>query len=382
MHGSFWPTERQEALLRVTVGWRDQAVARWHALQPIDVRAIESGSFCLLPLLYERLSEAGEQDPQSLLLLGTYRSTWYRNQLVLDRASELISELGQRGVEPVVVGGAALVSRWYPRLGSRPIAQLEIVVDPAAAVPAREAAIAARWRPAGRSRTFGRFVDAGGRTLVVHEGAPQLLTGPLGGTLGYAVLRQAATPRDVGDVRVLAFQPADELLLCAALGARTTTPPTIQWLVDIVQVMTSPERPDPALVVSRARAFHVVEPLRETIAYLSGTLDVQGLDEYAHALAPVHVPARDRIAYRLGGARIGLAGGLPLTLSAHLRATADDPPWHVAVTLPRHLQQVWGVPTLRELPNAAWGRIRRSVADRRTQPAEKIDSERNRSVSS
>jgi Uncharacterised nucleotidyltransferase len=359
LHGSFWPQERHQALLRVTVGARQQAVSRWHALQPIDVRALESGCFCLLPLLHERLSEVGAQDPQASLLLGTYRSTWYRNQLVLDRASALASQLRGHGVEPFVVGGAAMALRWYPRLGGRPIAQLEVVVDPVAAEPARQAAIAAQWLPAGRSRTFSRFVDEGARTLIVHEGAPPLLAGPLGCTRGYAVLRDAATPFDVGNETVLAFQPADELLLCAAHGARTATPPTIQWLVDIVQILTSPERPDPALVASRARIFRVAEPLREAIAYLIGTLEVPGLDEYAHVLAAEHVSGRDRMAYRLGGARIGLVGGLSLTLSAHLRATAEDPPWRVAVTLPRHLQQTWETRTLYELPAAAWRRFRR-----------------------
>src|SRR5205823_8944901 len=51
--GSFWPTPTQRALMEVSIGPAEEAPARWQALQPLEVTTLETGSFGLLPLLYE-----------------------------------------------------------------------------------------------------------------------------------------------------------------------------------------------------------------------------------------------------------------------------------------------------------------------------------------
>ena len=127
---SFWPSATQQGLLEVVLGPVEQAAERWQALQPLDVEALESGSFALLPVLYERLREVAPDDPQLPRLLGTYRNIWYRNQLLLDRLAVLMPLLRRRAhVEPLLVSGLSAALRWYPRLGLRPVAQLELIVD-------------------------------------------------------------------------------------------------------------------------------------------------------------------------------------------------------------------------------------------------------------
>src|SRR4029077_17880911 len=61
--GAFWPSATQRALMEVGLGRQERASECWRALQPLDVTALETGSFGLLPALYERLREDGPDGP-------------------------------------------------------------------------------------------------------------------------------------------------------------------------------------------------------------------------------------------------------------------------------------------------------------------------------
>ena len=147
--GSFWPTATQCALMEVALGPAEEASARWQALQPLDVTTLETGSFGLLPLLYERLGDVAPDDPQLPRLFGTYRSVWYRNQLLLDRLAVLLPLLRKRAhVEALLVGGMSALVRWYPRLGLRPVPQVDLIVEPEKAADAVKVSTYSGWRAA------------------------------------------------------------------------------------------------------------------------------------------------------------------------------------------------------------------------------------------
>src|SRR4051794_4479362 len=166
--------------MEVSLGPEERAAARWQALQPLDVATLETGSFGLLPPLYERLREVVPDDPQLPRLFGTYRSVWYRNQLLLDRLAVLLPLLLQRAhVRPVLVGGMSALLRWYPRLGLRPVPQVDLIVEPEAAAAAVKVAGYAGWQPARQGHTLTRLRDESGRLLLIHHGLPPSVAGPL-----------------------------------------------------------------------------------------------------------------------------------------------------------------------------------------------------------
>src|SRR6185437_12368722 len=140
-----------------------------------------TGSFGLLPPLYERLREVVPDDPQLPRLFGTYRSVWYRNQLLLDRLAVLLPLLRDRArVEPLLVGGMSALVRWYPRLGLRPVPQLDLIVEPAKAGEVVKVSTYAGWRVAAETRSSTILRDESQRVLVLHAGAPPEVAGPLG----------------------------------------------------------------------------------------------------------------------------------------------------------------------------------------------------------
>ena len=334
--------------MEVVLGPAEEAATRWQALQPLDVTALDTGSFGLLPLLYERLQDAAPDDPGLPRLFGTYRSIWYRNQLLLDRAAVLLPLLRQRAhVEPLLVGGTSALLRWYPRLGLRPVPQLELVVEPEAAAAAVKVAGYAGWRPVQQGHTFTRLRDESGRILLIHHGVPLSVAGPLRED-GLRLFRERALALSEVEGMPLVLDPADELLFVCASGARTTAVPTCQWLIDADHLLRSGQLPAAVEVVDRACRFHLVVSLRATLAYLA-ELDGSPSGELLGRLIDQQTSRRDRAAFRLAG--VGGRRSVPVAqaLAIHLQATAEDPLYRVVTRLPRTLQESWGARNLLEV---------------------------------
>lgn len=342
--GSFWPSPTQRALLEVVLGPVDRARERWEALQPFDVTAVEMGSFGLLPMLYERLNEIEPDEPQLPRLFGTYRSVWYRNQLFLDRLAVLLPLLRQRAhVQPLLVGGMSALLRWYPRLGLRPMPLVELVVGREAAARVVEVAGYAGWRPAQQTPLLTRLRDEGGRLLVIHHGLPWSVAGPLRKD-GLRLFRERALELTEVEAAPVVPHADDDLLFTCAVGARTVALPSCQWLTDVHQVLASGQLPPAEDVVDRASRFHLVAPLRATVAYLAEFCDPDLTGDLLDTLNAQSMTRRDRLAFRLAGERRTV---LPAQLlGLHLQATADGPVRRVVTQLPRTLQEFWGVGNL------------------------------------
>jgi hypothetical protein len=326
-------------MLQVALGASDESAARWAALQPLDIDRHPTGSFAVLPPLYERLAVVAPDDPQLPLLHGTYRSTWYRSQLLLERLAQLLPQLSAREVDALVVGGAAAVRRWYPSLGSRPFTALELIVSPDAIAVVRAACVASGWRPAGSYPWHARFVGDGAVALVVYAGAPAALAGPLGPQRGYEVLRERARVLSGVDGEPLVLDVTDELLRLAATGARTVLPPSCQWLIDVHRLLSSDEAPTVEAVIAHARQFRVLEPLRATLLYLAETLGTPEAEGYLLALADDRGSGRERVAFRLAGTPAGRLTAVAQLVAEHLHASADGPLTAAVTRFPHHLQE-------------------------------------------
>ena len=365
--------------MEVALGPVEKASTRWQALQPLDVATLETGSFGLLPLLYERLHDVMPDEPQLPRLFGTYRSVWYRNQLLLDRLAVLLPLLRQRArVEPLLVGGMSALLRWYPRLGLRPVPQLDLIVERETAAETVKVSTYAGWRSAGQTRSSTVLRDETGRVLVIRHGAPPEVAGPLGERASSA-LREHALELDVTEAAPLVLDAADELLFACAMGARTLPIQTCQWLVDVYSALHSPEAPTPDALLERARTIRLVAHVHATLRYLADITDDEVLRRLCHRVRrrTDRTAGSDCVRTEPEWAGAGL-GGTAQVLALYLQATADDPPLRAAAGLPRHLQERWEVASLAGVPLVALQKTLGlgSAQTRRSEP------DRNRSASS
>jgi Uncharacterised nucleotidyltransferase len=372
--GSFWPSPTQRALLEVVLGSVEQAQPRWQALQPLDVTALEPGSFGLLPLLYERLTQIQPDEPQLPRLFGTYRSVWYRNQLFVDRLAVLLPLLRQRAqVDPFLVGGMSALLRWYPRLGLRPVPQVELMVDQEAAVDVVKVAGYAGWRPTQQTPMLTRLRDESGRLLVIHHGLPPSVAGPRRND-GLSLFSGRALELSEVEGSPVVLDAGDELLFTCALGARTIAVPSCQWLIDVHHLLRSGELPTAEEVLDRSTRLHLVAPLGATIAYLAEFCDPELTGKLLGRLDAQPTTRRDRLAFRLVGAEGRRAGPAQL-LAVHLQATADEPFRRVVTRLPRTLQESWGARNLWQVSALSLKKVMRLVRPTsRASPAMRSDS--------
>lgn len=376
--GSFWPTATQRALMEVALGPAEEAAARWRALQPLEITALETGSFGLLPLLYERLNEVAPDDPQLPRLFGTYRSVWYRNQLLVDRLAVLLPLLRDRArVEPLLVGGMSALLHWYPRIGLRPVPQLEVIVGPGRTAEAVKVSTYAGWRAAAETRSATILRDESRRVLVIHRGVPPQVAGPLG-EAALGVLREHALELADTEGAPLVLDAADEVLFACGMGARTLPVQTCQWLVDVHRILHSPEAPPPEVLLERARRSRLVAQVRASVQYLAEVADDEVLQEYTAAFGGERIGQRERIAFALAGVGKSRVAGTAQVLGLYLHTTADDPPLRAVARLPRHLQERWEVKSLAGVPFVAVQKSLRALSAQ----ARPSSPDRNRSASS
>jgi hypothetical protein len=325
LQGSFWPSEEQDLLLRVALAPTEAALAAWEKLRSFDFQDVEVGTFPVLPLVAVRLEQEGVPAPDRARLQGTYRNTWYRNQMHVRRLAGLV----RSAARPILLGGLAAAAEYYPSLGLRPVQRTDVL------------AIGGTLDP----DTGASFVLRPTLPVWLYRGADH-------------EVRVRSRGRTISGVSVGALDATDELILAIAQGARTKDPPSIQWLVDAHQIASS-GRVDWNELAKRVAASQLVRQVVDTFGYLA-TVTGRAPDDAVAELATLETSGRERLAARLTGAGAGPAGMLPRHLGDFLRSTADQPLFRAARALPEHLRDAWGLERRSDLPAAAL----RKAADR------------------
>jgi hypothetical protein len=327
--GAFWPTDRQKLLLRAALLEGKSGAAAWRELRPgFRLDDLDTPSTALLPLLRRQLEHRGIDDPLLPRLRGVYRRTWYVNQLRLDRARGALGALHEAGVEPLLVGGWELPTRYYGDLGLRPAAELHALVRPEDAGRAEEAVAD---EGVVETRLFHDFQG---------EEAEDLW--------------QASVEMELGGVATRTLGPTDEFLDVCLRGARTIAPPSILWIADAVTVLAAaPAALDWKRLVRQARRIRATLRLRDALVFLRDELEAAIPAGVVAALEATPTTRRERIAHRVAGAARGRLGGPPELLPRFLRVTADRPVARALAGAPRFLRDEWGLERGTQVPLTA-----------------------------
>jgi hypothetical protein len=331
-----WPTPTQEAMLRLVFGSEEDVATRWQSVQPLELNDLDPGTFCLLPMVHTRLAAAGVDDPLAARIRGTYRSIWYRNQIAIRRLGELLQMLAAEAIEPVVVGGAAVATRFYPEIGHRPLPQFDLVLPPESVAPARRVVESyVEWSLRLDRPAFTRFEDAGRFVVVLHSGLPASAAGGLRGAAALRALlpRTSLIPLNATSMRVLA--PADELVVACGMGARATLPASIQWFFDAAFIGLSEELV-PNAVAQPARELALVAAMKDVMRRLRDLTGAAKFDAISAVLAPLPAGRREILAHTFGTRSDSLSQGL----SMYLRGTTGRSFGRVLRDLPQDARQV------------------------------------------
>jgi Uncharacterised nucleotidyltransferase len=381
LSGSFWPSDRQKLLLRAALWEGDRSAKSRLRLRPsFDLDTLEPSSYVLLPLIYQQLERLGSEDQLLPKLRGIYRRTWYLNQLRLDRLKPALEAVHETDVDPLVVSSWEFPICYYRDLGLRAVPELSLLVRPACVGHASRALSEAGWTgPMEPSESFlrsthcARFEGASGAACLVYWRLFHEFVDPA----------RAREPEDLweqsidfslGGVAARALCPTDELLNVCVSGARTTTWPTITWIVDAMAVLrASGSAIDWARFVLQARRLRATLRVLDAASFLRHELDAQVPSHVLEELGETPARRRDLLAHRTAATRWPLLGVPPEILTRFLRLTADEGVARTLARLPTFLRDEWGLDRRSQIPvSAAQKGMARIAARRAARRAETV----------
>ncbi len=354
-----WPTREETLLLQAALLQGRRAIEAWNEWKAdVDIDRLDHGSYRLLPQVYRNLHSQNLHDPWMERLKGVYRKTWYQNRLLFEGIGSVLRLLESRGVETLILRGAALLLHYSRDCGLRPMNDVDILVQretsqkaialvtnlgskprfrlPETTLPAPEASSCA-------------FEGGGGLRFNLHWRL-QLGCEPPRADSDFW---RDARPVDIQGVSTSALSPTDQLLCVCVQGARWNPVPPFRWAADAVMILRNAAwEMDWERFVVQARARRVVLPVRHTLRLLRDALDAPVPEYVFRRLLRLRVTRVESIEYAIrthppegvGAAKAllskyyssGLAGeaGLPAEL----------------LGLARFLQSHWGVKRLWQVP--------------------------------
>ena len=271
--GHCWPTTEQHLLLQAVLLGGAEAIDAWHRWKAaVDLDCLDPGSSRLLPQLYRNLERWGMLDSSVSKLKGLYLHTWYGNQLRLRGAAVVIRELRRRGVDAMLLKGAALTLLHYRDPGVRPMDDVDILVRTSQWRQAVDVFAELGWRP--RAPVTPRHVEASHAMDFANTEAQRI-------DLHWHLLLDSCWPRaDDGfwehalpttlhGVPVSVLDPTDQLFHTCAHGVKWEYVPSIRWIVDAAMILKEPAAEiDWNRLVRLTERQRLVLPLRDALTYL------------------------------------------------------------------------------------------------------------------
>lgn len=360
---AFLPTPQQELLLKAALFSGDDArsaFAEWASSADLD--RLDAGSFRLLPALHLNLKALGVTHALTPRLLSVYRSTWYRNQILLDRTAAVIRMLAKHDIDSLLLKGAALASGIYGDSGARPMADADLLVRRKDLPGAVDLLRATGWnpRPPVSARAFDSFlrtkhaitlVDDAGRELDLHW---HVFFRSRVEALDDALWERSRPARLCGvSTRVLA--PEDLFFHVVVHGAEWNAVPPVRWVADAYGVHRSAPGFDWNLVVESARSRRFVLASLAGLEYLAGAFRVPVSPEVLSALRTLPVSPLEAEDHTLRSRPPSLRGMAKRVLLdyAFIAPKESTPLSARAAGFPRFLRDRWLLDSFGQIPGYA-----------------------------
>ncbi len=354
--GGVRPTPEQLCLIHASTGDPasiSTALREWRSL--VDLAGpIDGGSYRLIPTVYHRMQAFDIDDPNRAMFKGVYRRSMVDGAQVAHAVTPALQALRDAHIMPWIVKGAGLVQTgYYPTLASRPMQDVDVVVDSRLR---HESMVALRGAGYVLQKADHQmvhlhaapFVDGAGNTLDLHwhhlhdvryEAADRLLT-------------KTSTTVDLNDVPVRVPGATGLLIGTLVHGMVPNPEPSVRWIVDVSMIL---ERDADKVawddVVEFARQFRLARRLQAGLQLLAETTGHTAPDGVTAALATLPTTAVERVDRRISAVPEDSIRGRLLQVVAGY-AGGDRGLRHVVTGLPSYLAGRWDVRRVRHVPVA------------------------------
>jgi hypothetical protein len=316
--GRPFPDARQTLLLRAALGAGEDARAAWERFTAAGgrIEELDAASVRLLPQLYRNLEAVGVPGGEAMIKLrGVYRHAWYRNQVLLHAAGSSVRALQGAGIRVMALKGAAVTALYPGGLGTRPMNDVDLLVEPADVDRAVGVLAELGYAPAGvqplvvarRIRHAMPFRRADGVEidlhwhLLVHAGDDRAVWA-------------RARPGALAGAPILVPAPADQLLHTCVHGLGAVPAP-VRWVADAALIIRAAGDLDWDVVVEQAQTRDLTVVTAAALDFLAGEIGVPVPARVIETLAGSPASPSARLAQQLACGRIA---------APHLAACAAD----------------------------------------------------------
>lgn len=306
--GSPFPNPSQELLLKAALLPRDVAVPAWKEWRSnVDFELdVDHGSFRLLPLTYQNLSSLGYTDDLvSGRLKGIYRQAWIKNQQLFYKTAKVLRSLHEAEIKTAVLKGIALTELVYKNYGTRPMADMDILVPFTEAENAikclkKEGFILQDAHLLNHNLHYGRgiaFKDEEDTEVDLHWHA----ISHAHENIRITDFWDEVIPVQIAGVQTHILSATDNLFHAIVHGIRKNPEPPIRWVADSVTIINSGDVSiDWQRLLYFSKKLRVYLQVKEALLYIKEHFDAnipeQVIDEII-AYKPDYV---ERVVFRHG----------------------------------------------------------------------------------
>ncbi|MCB0209230.1 MAG: nucleotidyltransferase family protein [Anaerolineae bacterium] len=365
-----WPSSSQKALLRATFLSGDEGIKAFETWKSqIDMADhADLGSFRLLPFLFHHLKTQGIDDPLLMKLKGIARRNWYKNQAFFRRWAPLLQALHQAQITCMMLSGPALAWDEYRDYALDSEMELALLVPSKQAQAAIHQLQALGWQPNKplpndllgpyiKAEWMQCFKDAAGRKLCLHW---HLF--PAGRTaVAEADIWGAATTTKMHDVPIHLLNPVDQILYSCFKDHATTDTARFLRAIDLMLILQNTPNFNWNRLCSQAQRHRLIVPLLETLGYIQSTLDEPLPSAVWQQFRAFPITRQEQLEYRLK-TNYPEAWYHIWQLWFYYRCrTAQTSLIRDVVGFPQHLQHIWRLRKLHQVPRRAMGIVRRQL---------------------
>ncbi len=299
---SCWPTKEQTLLLKACLAGPElarKAFADWHGR--VNIFKLDHGSNRLMALLYRNLERAGVRAPEHEVLKGNWRYHWYLNKTRWREFGELGKQFEAAGLPMLALKGVSLAPFVYQDLGTRPMADFDLLVPKARAREAADFLRGAGYRTVTKN-IEQKFAEANGVEFY-RDGSSCV-------DLHWHVLHDAlvdwsdeefwarSETRVFEGVEARTLGPEDHFLHACAHGMRYNPVPPLRWLADATLLLEREgARMDVDYLMRAAERRRLADPVRRTLDWIARHLDLPAGNPVLAARRGVRVSVYEKVEY-------------------------------------------------------------------------------------
>lgn len=306
--GSPYPDSSQKLLLKAALMDKDVAVPAWKEWRKkVDFELdVDHGSFRLLPLTYQNLSSFDYSDDLVAgRLKGIYRQAWIKNQQLFYKTGKVLETLHKAGIKTAVLKGIALTELVYKNYGTRPMADMDILVPYTEAHHAIEVLEKTGFTLQDphllkHNLHYGRgiaFKDDDNTEIDLHWH----VTSHSHENITITDFWDEVLPIEIAGVKTHIFSATDNLFHAIIHGVRKNPEPPIRWIADAVTIINSEDVfVDWQRLLSYARKLRVYLQIKEALLYIHEHFKAdipQEVIDQIHNYQPSFI---ERVVYRHG----------------------------------------------------------------------------------